>query len=66
MDGDWLVTRLPLHSLDLINEVNDRVRIGWCGGARPLEEVELSHNATLLRLSTCVYVCAFGGREREK
>ncbi len=50
VDSDWAVARLPLHTLQLINEVQDGVSALRGSVLRPGGEVELSHHTTLLRL----------------
>ena len=50
MDGDGLVARLALHTLQLIDHVDHGLGGLWRSGAGPLCEVELGHDATLVRL----------------
>lgn len=50
MHGDWAIARLPLHALQLIDEVQDGVCALRGRFLRPTGEVELGHHATLLRL----------------
>ena len=50
MDGDRAVARLPLNTLQLIDEVQDGVGALRGSVLRPGGEVELSHHTTLLRL----------------
>ena len=61
VDCDWLIARLALHSLQLVDHVDH----GFCrlgrGTAGPLGEVELSHYTGLLGLRRCGVVCVCVG-----
>lgn len=50
MDCDWSISRLPLHTLKLVNEVQDGVGLVRGCGLGPADEMELSYHSALLGL----------------
>ena len=64
------VARLPLHTLQLVNQVNHGPAVSGRCGLAPFGKVELADDTTLLRLKqhqqeltrhhvVCMYVCAY-------